>query len=72
MIKLICMPFISIYDCLMQTIYFVYSQTTGEQKDSEQKNSAVDNTVLAAGAGVGGAVIVTLLVIGVIVFIRYR
>ena len=42
------------------------------QVTSERKDDPGDNTGLAAGAGVGGAVIVILVIIGVIVFLRYR
>lgn len=42
------------------------------QRTSETRGSLEDNTGLAVGAGVGGAVIVVLIIIGVIVFIRYR
>ena len=62
-----------IYECFKRVTHLVvYSQTTGKQKDSEQRYSPVQNTGLATGAGVGGAVIVILVVIGVFVFIRYR
>lgn len=39
---------------------------------SNQEGDPGDNTGLAAGAGVGGAVLVILVIIGVIVFLRYR
>ena len=42
------------------------------QRTSEARVNPEDNTGLAAGAGVGGAVVVVLIIIGVIVFIRYR
>lgn len=42
------------------------------QRTSEARVNPEDKTGLAAGAGVGGAVVVVLIIIGVIVFIRYR
>lgn len=42
------------------------------QRTSEARVNLEDKTGLAAGAGVGGAVVVVLIIIGVIVFIRYR
>ena len=48
-------------------VFNYYAQLT-----SEARGSPEDNTGLAAGAGVGGAVVVILVIIGVIVFLRYR
>ena len=42
------------------------------QRTSEARVNPEDKTGLAAGAGVGGTVVVVLVIIGVIVFIRYR
>lgn len=50
------------------SLSFLYTK----QASSEQTHDPGDSTGLAAGAGVGGAVIVILVIIGVIVFRRYR
>lgn len=42
------------------------------QVASNRDDDPGDNTGLAAGAGIGGAVLVILVIIGVIVFLRYR
>ena len=42
------------------------------QVASNLEDDPGDNTAIAAGAGIGGAVLVILVIIGVIVFIRYR
>ena len=51
----------------MQNILFIYTQIQSGLKDKPE-----GNTWVATGAGVGGAVVVILVVIGVIVLIRYR
>lgn len=51
----------------MQNMFFIYTQIKSGLKDKPEGNTGV-----ATGAGVGGAVIVILVVIGVIVLIRYR
>ena len=51
--------------------YILYHFFT-TQVASNRDDHPGDNTGLAAGAGIGGAVLVILVIIGVIVFIRYR
>ena len=51
---------------LMQNMFFIYTQIKSGLKDNPE-----GNTWVATGAGVGGAMVVILVIIGVIVLIRY-
>lgn len=55
----------------VMTLPFVTTDFVSPQEPLQHKDDPGDNTGLAAGAGVGGAVVVILVIIGVIVFIRY-
>ena len=66
--------------CVLILCFCTWNTTKGSlfiiffttQVVSNQEGDPGDNTGLAAGAGVGGAVLVILVIIGVIVFLRYR
>ena len=55
----------------VMTLPFVTTDFVSPQEPLQHKDDPGDNTGLAAGAGIGGAVVVILVIIGVVVFIRY-
>lgn len=55
----------------VMTLPLLTTDFVSPQVALKHKDDPGDNTGLAAGAGIGGAVVVILVIIGVVVFIRY-